>query len=98
MRKDVKFLFGIMKGIFFSLRYGFRFYSITDCDNIWLTCCGLHNILFDIDVLHLNLENGVSSDWGKMYKYDISKITPFTVSRLKISCSSIPENLEHGFN
>ena len=36
MRKDVECLFGIMKGRFAILRYGFRFQSIVDCDKMWL--------------------------------------------------------------
>ena len=76
MRKDVECLFGIMKGRFFILRYGFRFYSITDCDNMWLTCCALHNMLLEIDGLHLNWKNGMSSDWTKMYNYYTEKTLP----------------------
>ena len=68
MRKDVECFFGIMKGRFCILRYGFRFYSINDCDNMWLTCCALHNMLLEIYGLHLNWKNGVSSDWEQMYK------------------------------
>ena len=66
MRKDVECLFGIMKGRFSILRYGFRFHSITNCDKMWLTCCALHNLLLKEDGLDKNWETGVRSDWEKM--------------------------------
>ena len=56
MRKDVECTFGIMKGRFALLRYGLRFQSIKRCDQTWLTCCALHNLLLDHDGLDTNWE------------------------------------------
>ena len=58
MRKDVECTFGIMKGRFCILRYGLRFQSITKCDQMWLTCCALHNLLLEYDGLDTNWEEG----------------------------------------
>ena len=86
MRKDVECLFGIMKGRFAILRYGFRFQSIVDCDKMWLSCCSLHNMLHEIDGLHLNWEDGVRPDWERSYNpsFDINSnlSIPFAIERL----------------
>ena len=62
MRKDVECTFGILKGRFSILRYGLRFAKIQHCDQTWLTCCALHNMLLYVDGLHKNWENGGVSD------------------------------------
>ena len=88
MRKDVECLFGIMKGRFSILRYGFRFHSITNCDKMWLTCCALHNLLLNIDGLDKNWEIGVQSDWERMSSVSNDVTTrynlevPYAMSRL----------------
>ena len=61
MRKDVECTFGIMKGRFSVLRYGIRLQSIKHCDQIWLTCCSLHNMLLDYD--------GYNENWNDSSKY-----------------------------
>ena len=63
MRKDVECAFGILKGRFAILRYGLRFASITKCDQVWLTCCALHNMLLHIDGLNKDWDSGVPSNW-----------------------------------
>ena len=73
VRKDVECTFGIMKGRFAILRYGLRFQSITRCDQMFLTCCALHNLLLDHDGLHNN--------WNEYSAYDTNDI-PFAMSRL----------------
>ena len=83
MRKDVECLFGIMKGRFSMLRYGFRFHSIVNCDKMWLTCCALHNLLLDVDGLDKNWQNGVRSDWELMDScVNDNFIQPFAADRL----------------
>ena len=67
VRKDVECAFGITKGNFALLRYGLRFHSIVRCDQMWLTCCALHNILLDVDGLDKNWDKGVMSDWQQNY-------------------------------
>ena len=63
MRKDVECSFGILKRRFCILRCGMRLQSIECCDQIWLTCCALHNRLLFIDGLDKNWEDGVKSYW-----------------------------------
>ena len=49
MRKDVECTFGILKGRWRILKTGIRVHNTKVCDNIWLTCCALHNMLLDVD-------------------------------------------------
>ena len=56
MRKDVECTFGILKQRFSILRHGVRLGSIKNVDQIWLTCCALHNKLLLID--------GMNENWG----------------------------------
>ena len=73
IRKDVECTFGIMKGRFAILRYGLRFQSIVKCDQMWLTCCALHNLLLDYDGLDSNWDNGNNMNGIEM---------PFAITRL----------------
>lgn len=43
LRKDVEKLFGELKQEFAILKYGSRFNSLTLMDDIFLTCCAIHN-------------------------------------------------------
>ncbi len=52
MRKDVECTFGILKGRWRILKSGIRIQGVDAVDNIWLTCCVLHNWLLEIDVLN----------------------------------------------
>ena len=55
--------FGILKGRFRVLKSGIRM-SGTECaDNIFLTCCALHNWLLEIDGLDVQWREGAASDW-----------------------------------
>ena len=87
MRKDVECTFGIMKGRFCLLRYGLRFQSIVKCDQLWLTCCALHNMLLHTDGLDANWDRGVKSDWEISHMKDTRKISPYDISRLNRHCS-----------
>lgn len=51
MRKDVECTFGILKGRWRILKTGIRLHNTEVSDNIWLTCCALHNMLLDVDGL-----------------------------------------------
>ena len=86
MRKDVECTFGILKGRFSILRYGLRFAKVQHCDQTWLTCCALHNMLLYVDGLHNNWENGGVSDWETMNMKccinNVNKTLPFAISRL----------------
>ena len=62
MRKDVECTFGILKGRSSVLRTRLQLQDIIKCDEIWLTCCALHNRLLFIDGLHKNWEGGAPSN------------------------------------
>ena len=82
MRKDVECTFGILKGRWRILKTGIRVHNTEVCDNIWLTCCALHNMLLDVDGLNRAWRNGVRSHWelgsGEFRNDEI----PFSVQRL----------------
>ena len=86
MRKDAECFFGILKGRFRILRYGFRFQKITLCDKLFLTCCSLHNLLLDKDGLDKNWETGGQSIWHRDYNSQrVEKEvvqTPFAIQKL----------------
>ena len=77
-----------MKGRFAILRYGFRFPSIGDYDDIWITCCALHNFLLSIGGLSNEWQSGVRSDWEiindqSMHpNYNLMVDVPFVITRV----------------
>ena len=80
MRKDVECTFGILKGRWRILKYGLRQHLLMDADNIWKTCCALHNMLLEVDGLADGWENGVQSQWET--ELDDSQDLPFALRRL----------------
>ena len=80
MRKDVECCFGILKGRWRILRYGIRLWGTTNCDNIWLTCCALHNMLLEVDGLAKKWDQGVRSDYE--LEPDTRENLPFALKRL----------------
>lgn len=91
MRKDVECTFGILKGRFRILKAGVRLDGINAVDNVWFTCCALHNWLLDIDGLTGEWRDGVPvSDWeGNMGQHDddypLNDTVPNAVTRLHTS-------------
>ena len=63
LRKDVECTFGILKGRWRVLKTGIRMHNTEVADNIWLTCCALHNMLLDVDGLSKGWKNGVPYQW-----------------------------------
>jgi hypothetical protein len=61
LRKDVECTFGILKGRWRIFKTGIRFHNTEVSDNIWMTCCALHNLLLDEDGLSHKLEDGFPS-------------------------------------
>ncbi|KAI2511361.1 Plant transposon protein [Fragilaria crotonensis] len=55
--------FGILKGRWRILKTGIRLHNTEIVDNIWMTCCALHNMLLDVDGLSAGWQNGVPSQW-----------------------------------
>ena len=92
MRKDVECTFGILKGRFCILRYGIRLRSIKKCDEIWKTCCALHNRLLFIDGLHKHWDKGTSSNWeDSNTKYQNRNAGKFALNRLQKNMSGYEE-------
>jgi hypothetical protein len=63
LRKDVECTFGILKGRWRVLKSGIRVHNTESADNMWLTCCAMHNMLLDVDGLSVGWQNGVPSHW-----------------------------------
>ena len=87
MRKYVECTFGILKQRFAILRYGVRLSSIKKVDQVWLTCCALHNKLIFLDDGNENwhgfgdnVETSPSSTTSKN-----TNTTPFSLVRLNRS-------------
>jgi hypothetical protein len=55
-------------------------------EEIWLTCCALHNFLLKADGLSKHWGNGVPSDWegdwGRHSELDATNHVPFAIRRL----------------
>ena len=49
MRKDVECVFGILKKRFMFLKHPIRLHKLEHIQNIFVTCCVLHNLLLDYD-------------------------------------------------
>jgi hypothetical protein len=58
VRKDVERTFGILKGRFEILRTQCRYHKIERMDNVWMTCCSLHNMIHDFD----NIDNVIEEE------------------------------------
>jgi hypothetical protein len=63
LRKDVECTFGILKSRWRILKTGIRLHNTEAADNVWLTCCALHNMLLNVDGLSQGWENGVPLYW-----------------------------------
>ena len=77
-RKDCECVFGILKGRFRVLKTGIRLDGPNAADNIWLTCCALHNMLLSAD--------GLDEEWGgTLGQNDVVEcrtFAPFAIQRL----------------
>ena len=54
-------------------RYGLCFQSIEICDQLWLACCALHNMLLYKDGLDTNWVKGAKSNWEMSHNNDTQK-------------------------
>ena len=76
MRKDVECTFGILKGRWRILKTGIRLFGVKSADQIFLTCCALHNWLLEIDGLDERWGDGVASEWeGSLGDHDVNEIS-----------------------
>ena len=82
IRKDVECCFGIMKGRWRILKSGIRLHGVDAADQVWMTCCALHNWLLEIDGLDEHWENGVPSSWEGESGQFLAGDTPFAINRL----------------
>jgi hypothetical protein len=60
--QDVECTFGIMKGRWRILKTGIRLQSRAIIDDVFFTCCVLHNMLMEYDGLHKEWSAGVNFD------------------------------------
>jgi DDE superfamily endonuclease len=65
LRKDVECTFGILKGRWRILKTGIRCHNTEVADNVWMTCCALHNHLLDVDGLSSKWNDGIASAYEK---------------------------------
>ena len=72
MRKDVECTFGILKGRWRILKAGIGLDGVSVADDVWMTCCALHNMLLDIDGFSGEWKNGIPvSEWlGELGEHD----------------------------
>jgi hypothetical protein len=64
MLKDVECTFEILKGPWQILKTGVQVYGVDKVDQVWFTCCVLHNWLLDADELTDKWNNGIlMSGW-----------------------------------
>jgi hypothetical protein len=82
LRKDVECTFGILKGRGRVLKTGICCHNTEVADNMWMTCCALHNLLLDVDGLSHKWSDGVASSFenedGQFQDIDI----PSAIRRL----------------
>jgi DDE superfamily endonuclease len=83
VQKDVECCFGSLKGHWRYLKTGIRLQSVERMDDVWCTCCALHNLLLDVD--------GQTDDWGSIDMLDAEEEMeqdnyndiPFALCRLR---------------
>ena len=83
IRKDVECTFGILKGRWRILKTGIRIHGTQSCDDIFKTCCALHNLLLEVD--GIDNESNWLGDWGLHNSVDdvINNINPYALLRLR---------------
>ena len=64
MHKDVECTFGILEKRFTILDHGIEAKSIKQADQVWLTCCALHNFILERDGMDEEWEADVVTEDG----------------------------------
>lgn len=58
-----------------ALFTGFRIHKQSDCNNIWRTCCALHNLLLERDDLASHWRHGVANpEFGAFEEDDVPEV------------------------
>ena len=90
VRKDVECFFGRVKGRFRILKLPLAFRYKSDIDNIWFTCCILHNLLHEYDGLdmleedvHWAGEDGLHDAWIADPETDVGNVGARTSSMVE---------------
>lgn len=85
VRKDVECFFGILKGRFRILKLAILYRKREYIDNVFFTCCILHNMLhaYDgLDILEANVDwagaDGRHNPWERHPQEDASAQSPLT--------------------
>ena len=95
MRKDVECTFGILKGRFTILKTGVKLHGFELTDQIWLTCCALHNMLLFADGLDDGWEDGKMSYWEKEgLQFAAPNAMSFAEQRLNRDLTEEPDMLD----
>ena len=64
------------------MKSGIRVHKLLSADNIWMTCCALHNWLLEIDGLSEQWNNSGTSDYkGALGNFE-DNVIPFALQRL----------------
>ena len=95
MRKDVECTFGILKGRFSVLKTGLKLRDFELVDEVWLTCCAMHNMLLFADGLDEGWEDGKMSHWEiQNQHFMLPKNLSFAEIRLNRDLSSQPNYID----
>ena len=98
MCKDVECTFGILKGRWQILKTGVCVYGVDKVDDIWMTCCALHEWLLEIDRISGQWEDGaLVSDWegnlGRMDFDGLRQSIPNAIAQLSTNLDTQTYNL-----
>jgi DDE superfamily endonuclease len=83
LRKDVECTFGILKGRWRYLKTGIRLQNVDCVDDVWFTCCALHNLLLDADAQTEQWETVDMVDADEELGQEDFNDIPFALRRLR---------------
>lgn len=88
VRKDVECTFGILKGRFRCLKLPIYYQDKVVIDNMFFTCCILHNVLLSLDGLDVRWEKGIN--WQGQYGDHDAEDMPsiFRRHRLRVAATT----------
>ena len=87
-----------MKQRFSILRYGVRLNDVKDVDNIWLTCCALHNKLIFIDDQDKDWVGKRKLTTSNINSNDSNEYPVFSFARLNRNLSEVSNDNESLIN